>query len=198
MVTAQSLNWLRRGAHGAGAALALVIVVAGWLHAAWFSAQTAKAHEQIETAASCIAQQAEIQKRWTEASTELQAVTHEANRLGGMLSDGPEESPLIAALAQLSKESNLDIHSFRPGRKTEHEAVGGLELRLTCSGTYTSLCAFLEKLSGLPRLCRIDQLDVSLADESGNNLQVELQFEVLFKTPTKPAEPPKENPHGNK
>jgi Tfp pilus assembly protein PilO len=71
-----------------------------------------------------------------------------------------QESEFLAQVSRLAKDSDLTLQEFRPGGITEHKTHRELEISLSASGGYRSLCEFLAGLEKLPRLCRVTSLTV--------------------------------------
>jgi Tfp pilus assembly protein PilO len=189
------LFWLKWVLHALASAIALLVVGAGWEAGRWLSACTEQTAALRDEAQNCLERTVEIQQKDQTLRANLTAAKQEAEALENRLTEGPQESQFVAQLAELSKQTGLEIKSFRPGAKAAHGALGKLEVRLSCTGTYESLCSFLAELSALPRLCHVSGLDVSPIDEAATSVGAEFQIHVLFRNPVKQAEPRRENDH---
>jgi Tfp pilus assembly protein PilO len=177
-----ALRWLGRGLHALGALVACGLLIAGWMQVRWIRAQAENMRHLSGEAGACIAREEEIRADFNRVRQELESATQVTKSLEDRLPDGPQEARLIAALSQSTRTTGLEINRFHPQRKAEHDAIGALELRLSCEGTYESLCAFLAELQHLSRACHVGRFDISLMNETGEQLRAELEVCAPFKT----------------
>ena len=65
----------------------------------------------------------------------------------------------LAAAAQ----AGLQIRDYRPGVVATRPTHSQMEIQLSCQGTYRSLCEFLDRLAALPRLTRVEKMEITAA-----------------------------------
>jgi Tfp pilus assembly protein PilO len=185
----RSLRWLNRGLHLGAAVLALVILAIGWCVGQGLSVHRRNLIAMEQEAAECLGRHAQIRAHHRQLTERLQATTASTDGLTARLTTGPQESRFIAQLADLAESSGLHIASSRPGRLAEYDSFGELELRVSGTGSYRSLCTFLDGLNEMPRLCHVVGMEVSVVDPTGDSLRVELQLQLLFSLPPKTPTP---------
>jgi Tfp pilus assembly protein PilO len=185
----QTLRWLNRGLHLGAAGVALVILLIGGAVARGLASHTSQLVAMEQEAAACIARNDQIRARHRDLTERLQHTTDATRQLSARLTEGPQESRFVAQLADLAESTGLEIAASRPGRVVEYDSFGELELRVSGTASYSGLCRFIDGLNEMPRLCHVIGMEVSSVDPTGDSLHVELQLQLLFALPPKPAAP---------
>ena len=73
----------------------------------------------------------------------------------------------------------LQITDYRPGVVSPGKACSKLRVELSCEGNYRSLCAFLDRLQGLPRYSTMAQLQIDPGTTAEHHL-AKLSLELYF------------------
>jgi len=73
----------------------------------------------------------------------------------------PLEAEFLAQLTEAASQAGLKIKDFRPAAPLARDTHSQIEIQFSCAGPYPGLCRFLERLSGLPRLARVERLEVT-------------------------------------
>lgn len=68
-------------------------------------------------------------------------------------------------VSRIAIEEKLSIKEYAPGKRTTNQGYAQVEVTFTGRGTYASICTFLDRLSNLKRLSKLQNLTLSA---SGN------------------------------
>ena len=182
----RSLSW---GLHGAGCAVAGALVLAGSFLYAFQVHEQDRVQREYLRAENCLKNADATQRTYQALRQRQQREQARIEQLLRRVPVGPAESEFLALLADLSKQCDFSVRSFRPGGISSSGTFSQMEISLACDGTYESLCRFLDGLESLPRLCRVAGVSISAASEAGDRCTVELQLQLLFSRPDSPKPP---------
>lgn len=172
------LRWLATSVHAASVlGLVLLISVAARLaYPAWVGDEVIERLSTGELAEiarldAMRGELAELDRRAGRLTKQIEAVR---KRIAGQ--SGEEQ--FLSQLSELAEREQLKIreHSITPPRPF----AGRWQMQLTVfgSGRYESICRFLDGITRLPRLCRVDRLDVTTAPDGV--YPVELTLAIFF------------------
>jgi hypothetical protein len=88
---------------------------------------------------------------------------------------------LLEAFQRWSDKSNISVSSIQPQWKRE-EDHSALECRANASGRVDALAKFIYELEKDPMALRIESLEITSRDESGQTLSLGLQVSGLVLT----------------
>jgi Tfp pilus assembly protein PilO len=184
----KKLAILGLGLHAAG--LTAVLLVAGAGYALLLGPVDARIGEweaRSDELEACLegadARRAEQQ----ELSRRSAALAEEAAALGKRVPDEPFEADFLSQVAAAAGQVGLKILDYRPGVAGPHENWSQMEIQLSCSGPYRSLCKFFERVGAFGRLSRVTQAEITAAGPEGCTISMTL---VIFFRLKKPADPP--------
>jgi Tfp pilus assembly protein PilO len=177
----------RLGTHAAGMA-ATIGLAAGIVFGVYrpIMAEKSIVDQQAEQTSDFVNTRAEI----LEKSRTLNSTLDEKNRLFeqamSRIPETSQESVFLGQLAKLAGKSKLNIGRFRPGQVYERKGYKELELNLSATASYSSLCRFLAGLETTPRLCRVTKLTIGEAlegqarrsNDRANPRQLSAQYSV--------------------
>ena len=98
--------------------------------------------------------------------------------LNGALQRLPNDTELPGLLTDISglgKKSGLEIRAFSPQPKENRGFYAEVPIRLEFYGSYHDLGIFFDRLSRLSRIVNITELDLSLADDSGDRPKLKIK-----------------------
>lgn len=119
-----------------------------------------------------IKRQASLHAHWQKIST---------NTLPNSVSVA--EGVLLNAFDRWARESHVAVGSIRPQLKETDEDYTTLECRADASGSIESLSRFLYEIEKDPLAIKVQDIEITSRDDSGNQLAVALQLSGLLLTP---------------
>lgn len=180
------LKLLGMALHGLG--LAVTLVLAGLAYAfvaypVWRDIgvdrqRAADLQQLLENAPQIRAQHAAMQKSLAEVQKEME-------RLQRRIPPEPAEAEFLSQLTSAAAGAGLVIRDFRPGVVRQAADHCRLEVQLACVGSYSALCTFLNRVTSLPRLARVNGLEVASTRLSGG-YPITLSMTVFFQLDPKP------------
>jgi Tfp pilus assembly protein PilO len=157
----------RLGTHGGGlavsAALAIGIVFGIYRP---ILGEKSDIDQRVEKTSEFIETRDEILKNSRQLNSTLDKTNRLFEQAMSRIPETSQESVFLGQLAELAEKSKLKIGRFRPGEVFEREGYKELDLHLSASANYSSLCHFLSGLESTPRLCRVTKL--TIGEESKN------------------------------
>jgi Tfp pilus assembly protein PilO len=113
------------------------------------------------------ARQQELDRRWA-------ALAQDAAALGKRVPDEPLEAEFLSQVAAAASQVGLKILDYRPAVAGAQESCSQIEIQLSCSGPYRSLCGFLQQLAALERLSRVTHAEIAAAGPEGCTINLTL------------------------
>lgn len=120
----------------------------------------------------------------------LAKAEEEFSRLLTLLPDKKEIPALLDAISQLGAQVGLENILFQPQPEQAHEFYAAIPIRLDLVGSYHTLGAFLDSLSKLNRILKVDNLSMGRT-KTGNLLQVACTM-ITYRFLDKPVEAKKD------
>ncbi|QEG34199.1 Pilus assembly protein, PilO [Bythopirellula goksoeyrii] len=90
-----------------------------------------------------------------------------------------EEMEFIGQINSVAQTSGIEIVGYQMGPVEQLESYSRAEITFQCSGSFASICMFLDKVDHLPRLTEVSRLEI----ESEQNLErypVQVNFVLYF------------------
>lgn len=166
--------------HAAGLAGVCLIVFVAWSVQTAFHGQVSANQTHEELTRMFLESAPAIVERHRLARERHTFLKDENDALLAKIPDLPQEAEFLGQLTQLSDQCGLALSDFRPGPHATRENYTEFDVQLTGRGRYESICRFLDSIDHLPRLCKLNDLRLAGADESGEECQVELRLIVPF------------------
>ena len=149
---------------------ASVMIVGGVLGYLFVFQPMAEAHAEVrsefERCEQLLEEGPAIHRRFADLNSNVDGLQAAMRKSVDRVPKGPEEAEFLAQAAQLARMAELEIVDYRAGdviaKANHHE----MTLALSTSGTYASICLFLEQLKKLPRLCRVAEVKVATEQQS--------------------------------
>lgn len=168
------------GLHAAGTAGVCLILLAGWSLRAAMNWQIAGNQTQEELARMFLASAEKIMDRHQSTQERCALLKGANDALLARIPDAPQEAEFLGLLTELAEQCGLTLNEFRPGPHVARESCTEFDVQLAGRGPYDGVCLFLAGIDGLPRLCKLNDLRLAVADEAGEECQVELRLIVPF------------------
>lgn len=120
-----------------------------------------------------------IEKRFLDLEERVEDLAVALDESADRVPATPEEAEFLAQVAQLAQMSELVIVDYRAGEVLTKEMHQEMTLALSTTGTYASICLFLEHLNKLPRLCRVAEVKVG-TDQKGEIYPCEMTLTIYY------------------
>ena len=118
---------------------------------------------------------------------QLASVLETLTALQAKLPDTPDESQFLHELSERALATGVSLSDFRPGAITQRPNCKDIDLRLRGTGSYASVCRWLDQLRDLPRLIRISHVAISGPSAAGGDCLIDLQLNLVFGVNAQPA-----------
>jgi len=154
--------------HGTGLVVAVGIVNVVLLTAvAPLESKRASSLDEADSLDELLSTADEVRANHRRFTDQLAELRRQKQSLQRRIPDEPQEAEFLAQVSQLANQSGLHVSDFRPGPATARQGYGAMNVELVCEGDYASICYFLDRLATLPRLARIQYLEVSTPSRGG-------------------------------
>ena len=167
------------------AATAIVLTVFYFIAIRPLDHQLSDQRHHLDRLKRTILRTSDISQKRQQLEAELSVAEQTTTKLLQRIPTSPRESDFLAQVCHLSNEVGMEVADYHPGVVDRRENHHEMEVRLSMRGTYESLCKFLEQVDGVPRLCRLIQLDVSHGTNT-ERLAVEMSFRIYFAPNSEP------------
>ena len=87
----------------------------------------------------------------------------------------------LEKLDQIARESGLSDKSVKPADPVIGAQVACLPIDVNVTGRFAAMYEFLQRVESLPRVARIQRLELSGADEAGDELVASMTMHVYFR-----------------
>jgi type IV pilus assembly protein PilO len=102
----------------------------------------------------------ETAKRLPEFQGEVTELESRLESLRAVLPEQKDVADLLTRIQTLATQSNLTIKGFKPGAVTTKQLHAEWPITLELSGTYHDLGAFFDKVSKVPRIININDIEI--------------------------------------
>ena len=101
-----------------------------------------------------------VGRQHRELSNSLTDLQQGAQDVRDRIPDEPLEAVFLRDITEIAQEVGLNIVDYRRGTTSRTPTHSQVEIGLKCRGSYTSICGFLDRIAGLPRLSRVQKMTV--------------------------------------
>lgn len=121
---------------------------------------------------------------------EFERLNREFEIVAAKLPKEKDIPPLIDSVYSEISASNLDSIIFAPRGQVQKEIYAEIPIDMEVQGTYYDLADFFDRLSRLPRIVNVRNLNLVREDIKGGNVLLNSKFNVVtFRLLPPPAEP---------
>lgn len=82
------------------------------------------------------------------------------------LPDSKELPVLLTDITTLGKTSGLEVEAFRPSPEITRDFYAEVPIEIEFTGRFHDIALFFDEISRLPRIVNVNELDISIGDES--------------------------------
>ncbi|HQN19332.1 MAG TPA: type 4a pilus biogenesis protein PilO [Syntrophobacteraceae bacterium] len=157
------------------------------------SEATAKLQAALSEQQKRLATLKQAQAKLPALQKELSEAEEEFARLSSLFPDQKEIPALLDSVSQLGAQVGLENILFQPQPERAHEFYAAIPIRLNLLGTYHRLGTFLDSMSKLNRILRVENINM-IRQKGGSLLQVDcniITYRFLEKPPEGQAAPKK-------
>jgi Tfp pilus assembly protein PilO len=186
------LKILGLGLHAAGLAIALAVAATGYVcllrpvsdRIEQCEDSAARLEARLRNADARRAEQQELARRKAALAQEAEVLVHR-------VPDEALEAEFLSQVSAAAGQAGLKVLDYRPAAAGARENCWQMEIRISCSGSYRSLCGFLDRLSAFDRLSRMTDAEISAAGPEGCAIQMTMVIFFHLKQPASPrGQPP--------
>lgn len=149
------------------------------------TASIADQEKRLKAAKEAAARVDVLQKELTQAEEEFA-------RLLALLPDQKELPGLLESVSKLGAQVGLENILFQPQAERPHEFYADIPVRLDLLGTYNEVGVFLDRVSKLDRILKVENLTMTrMKDATRLKLDCTVVTYRFVEKPPQPAAPPK-------
>ncbi|MCA9249258.1 MAG: type 4a pilus biogenesis protein PilO [Planctomycetales bacterium] len=173
-------NPLKLAAHAGGVGLCAVCALSIFLVVYRPLARSQQEHEAKISRLARLSRTADnIRRQHASLTSELAELREHTNEIHQRVPEFAEEADFLARVAEIAAVENLQITEYRRGNATESATHSCLEVGLNCTGSYTSICQFLDKVAALPRISSTKSALIRPADHTDRR-SCDLVLELFY------------------
>jgi Tfp pilus assembly protein PilO len=195
----EELRRFGRLLHYAGLLAAVLCAVAGYsfVHAPSIERLASTTAKIVEL--ELLIQNAPIMRvQHRKVTDKLEEVTTRISELQGRVPREAEAGVFLKEVTQLASEEQFAIKDFTPDKPQERNGYAEMQVTLKGSGSYASICRFMDRLSKLKRLSKVKDLRLS-AEGDASEYPMTATLVIYFGLRGKEAgaaKPPQEDHRG--
>ena len=173
--------------------LVAVLILGGY---GWFVFRPARAE-----VVAAEAQERDLERKVSEVRAIVQNLAAFEAELGEMevklkqalrqLPDSKELPGLLTDVTSLGKDAGLEFKAFRPKDEIARDFYAEVPIEIEFSGDYHDIARFFDKVSKLPRIVNVSQLNMEIADQKSESTRLKVKGEAttfrFIDHPTTPA-----------
>ena len=156
------LQTLERLLHAVGLATLLAAGVAAYSLVYLPLAQKQSACvAQIAVVDGLLENSGEIRTAHANFKDSLAKIRDRAEALRERIPDRPCETEFLEQMNEAANQEGLEIRDYVRGEVTVKDTHSHLDVRVSCAGSYTQICRFLDRLARLPRISTIEKATIT-------------------------------------
>lgn len=94
------------------------------------------------------------------------------------LPDSKELPGLLTDVTSLGKDAGLEFKSFRPQEEISRDFYAEVPIQIEFSGDYHDIARFFDKVSKLPRIVNVSQLNMEIASQDAETTRLRVKGEA--------------------
>lgn len=166
---------------------ALVCLLFGGIQYFASMARTAAVRSELNSTLnhrqSLVGQSEALMKRLESLRSEETRLQEELQSLREKIPYKTDDHAFLESLAHLAEQAGLEILEFQPGRAESDQQFENVPVRISAICNWSQLCQFLYRVKGTSRLCRVDEVRVSVPDTGLEQLQLNLTIRIFSAFP---------------
>jgi type IV pilus assembly protein PilO len=94
------------------------------------------------------------------------------------LPDSKELPGLLTDVSSLGKDAGLEFKAFRPRDEVSRDFYAEVPIEIEFSGDYHDIARFFDRVSKLPRIVNVSELNMEIADQKSEGTRLKVQGEA--------------------
>jgi len=186
-----NLITLRLGVHACGLAVLLAISAAFYFFVFQaFESQVAEDQFRARQLSALLHKSEAAYRQYETTNEQLTTLNTLVHQIHQRIPSQSDLGVMLTAIDKAAATEGLKVGDFHRGESVEAGSFSQLDVRLICTGRYSSVCRFLHSLHNLPWECQISQLTLRTGADM-QTIPVEIQIRVLYhagaSTPAAPS-----------
>jgi type IV pilus assembly protein PilO len=165
----------------AGIAVGIVAVIAGayfyWLYLPK-SAELAKARKALVELEVKVAESRKTAAELPKFKAEVQELNARLIVALAQLPDAKDIPDLLAQVTRVAQDSGLEVLSFKPGAEARQGLYASIPVEMKASGTFHQLMVFFDRVSRLPRIVTVADIQLGNPKEANGRLGLAASFKT--------------------
>jgi Tfp pilus assembly protein PilO len=176
----EQLCWLSRLLHLGGALLtALLLSLIGLALFAPIGRELVRCETALEELEAQLAKSPAVRREHRQVRDELVRLRAQKAMLRERITDGPCEDEFLRQVSSAAESARLQLREYRPGNSEVQGDYGSMTIHLEGEGGHANICQFLDELARLPRLSKVQRVQVTSSHQS-ITYPVSLAVEIFF------------------
>ena len=147
--------------HAVGGLLIMLVVGASYVFGFnQFASQHESHAARTEQLNTLLQTAAEVHKQHQLQQEEFDQLNELATTMRSRLPSSPEKKPFETKLKELAKQVDLDLQKIKWSSAISEETYFSIEATVSGSGSYASICKFLNEVSQLTRITKVSKLHI--------------------------------------
>ena len=184
----------------------LILAVFYFLLISPTQAESAKLKSELTKARQEVQEKQTLERRLPEFEKEIAAKDYELSLLRRQLPEEREIPDLIDQVSNLGTQSGLRFLTFKPKQEVEKDFYAEVPVELKIQGKFHNLVSFFDRISRLPRIVTISDLNITeskVPSAAGGGTLIEakcnaITFRFIESRIDEPAGDGKKGPKGKK
>ena len=166
--------------------MTFMLTLVAWLGIAFLQSKVNRLEQDIAERMSMLEHGDQLGIDSQRVKQQIASVKVALQSLYAKLPESPEESQFLHQLSECALETGVSLSDFRPGGITERPNCKDIDLRLRGTGSYASVCRWLDRLNNLPRVVRISHVAIAGPTMAGEDCMIDLQLNLVFGVSAQP------------
>ena len=160
--------------------MTIALIFLAWLGVAYMHGSLNALERNIVKRQTMLERAKDFQASSIRIKEQLKSVKSELSDLQAKLPENPEESQFLRELSERASATGVSLSDFRPGGVSQRPHCKDIELRLRGTGSYASICRWLDRLRDVPRIMRISHVTISGPSAADADCLIDLQLSLVF------------------
>lgn len=170
---------------GAWAVLVLAFTFLVFMPKAEEMEQSRNSIQRLETE---IARLATVASELDQHQAEMEQAQQKLKELSEFLPEEKEIPLLLTSISNLGTNSGLEFRLFRPQNESRQEFYAEIPINISVRGPYHNVGVFLDRVSKLPRIVTVEDLNMGSPSRTGNSMYLNTNITLLTYRFVEPAE----------
>ena len=131
-----------------------------------FQHQRQRDTSELKRLQSLLSGASEIRHRHIELTSRLAELEQRAETMRQRIPDDPRDADFLREVSLAAEAEGLSLDDYRRGNAVDAATHSQLEIHLKTSGSYPSICGFLDRLANFPRVVKVQWMQLAASNHS--------------------------------